>query len=107
MFKAGNLDQSRDFMIMAHTDPFQRARQEADQYVRTHSNKLRAQKVDVRGHAIEGTSLATLCGYLKAQNIDLVIMNRPAHTWIGGWFLGDRAAAIRRRTGITVLNVNQ
>jgi nucleotide-binding universal stress UspA family protein len=105
-FKAGNLNRASDLMIVAHTKPFEKARQEASLYVKTHCNKLRAQKIDVRGHTIEGASLAPLCGYLTGQNIDLVVMTRSAHTWIDRLFLGDWSAAIRRRTGIIVLNVD-
>ena len=105
-FKAGNLDRASDLLIVAHTNPFQRARQEANLYVKGHCSKLRAQKIDVRGHTIEGASLVSLCGYLAVQNIDLVVMTRPAHTWIERLFLGDWSAAIRRRTGITVVTVD-
>ena len=102
VFKPGNVDRWSDLGTTSGIRLIDQARQDANRYVKNQSNKLRQQRLNVRGQWIEGRDIAAIIGYLTAQEIDLVVMIPPARSW----FKRDPVAMIRKRTGAAVLAVD-
>lgn len=106
VFKPPTSEYSDRIALAGQEDQVQQLREQIKQDLIGTRSELRAQKLNVRTHLIEGAGVAAkICEYVQDEGIDLVVMSSHGRTGLARFIFGSVAYQVMQCVSVPVLLV--